>query len=185
MLEKLFTSKTRIKIMEFFFFIQEESYLREISNKIKVSPSAVKRELSNLEKAGIINKVGNKLSLNIKSNIVSELKNIFIKTDYLLFPIKEALDKKIKYALIFGSFARGEYSSESDIDLLVIGEIKSLDLHKKLKKVEKRIQREINPVIWSIDNLKKEKSSGFIKDIFKKKIIMLKGDENEVRRIIK
>ena len=47
------------------------------------------------------------------------------------------------------------------------------------------MNREVNPVVWTIDNLKKQKNSGFIKDIFKKECIMLKGDKNELQKIIR
>jgi predicted nucleotidyltransferase len=187
MLEKLFTSKNRIKILCFLLFQKQDTYLREISKELKISSSAVKRELDNLILIELIKKNKNKIELNKKSDILEDLKNIFIKTDYLSYPIKEVLNKikKIKFALIFGSFARNEYKEESDIDLLVVGNIKLSEGIKLLRPIEDKINKEINPVVWTIENLKKQKNSGFIKDIFKRGIIMLKGDENEIRRIIK
>lgn len=186
MLEKLFTSKNRIKIMEFLFFNKNETYLREISSKLKISPSAVKRELENLETIGLIKKEKKKITLNKKNSIAEDLKDIFIKTDSIVYPIKESLENiNADFILIFGSYARGDSSSESDIDLLVIGNIKSFDLHNKIKPIENKINREINPVVWTVENLRKEKNSGFVRDIFKKGIIMIKGEENELRKIIK
>jgi len=187
MLEKIFTSKNRIKIIEFLFFKKKETYIREISNELKIPVSAVKREIDNLLGIGIINKKGNKIKLNKKCNIIEDLKNIFIKTDSIVYPIKEIINKnkKIQYALIFGSFARGDYSQGSDIDLIVLGNISLGLVIKILKPIENKIKRDINPVVWTLENLKKEKNSSFVKDIFKKRIIMIKGDENEIRKIIK
>ncbi len=186
MLEKIFTSKNRIKIMEFLFFELEETYLREISKELKISPSAVKRELENLIAVGLIKKQKNKIRLNEKSNIINDLKNIFIKTDCIVYPLKQALkNKKIKFALIFGSFARGDYSSESDVDLMVVGDIKLSEAYDLLKPIENQIKRDINPVVWGLKDLKEKKKTGFVKDIFYKKIIMIKGDENELRKIVK
>lgn len=185
MLEKIFTSKNRVKIIGFLLFNKNETYLREISKSLNVPVSAVKREIDNLEMAGIVIKTKNKISVNQKSSILDDLKNIFIKTEYITYPLKNLLlNKKIKFALIFGSFARGEYKKESDVDLLIIGDLKLSEGYKLLKPLEEKIKREINPVIWTIENLKKEKNSGFIKDIFKKKIIMVKGEENELRKIV-
>ena len=48
MLEKLFTSKTRVKLIQFLLFEQEESNLRGISKKLKIPVSSVKREIDNL-----------------------------------------------------------------------------------------------------------------------------------------
>ena len=185
MLEKIFTSKNRIKIMEYLFFVKNETYIREIGKNLKISPSAVKREVDNLENIGIIKKSSNKIKLNSESNIIDDLKNIFVKTDYISYKIKEILDKtKAKFVFIFGSFAKGTYDSNSDIDLLIIGDFKLSEVYNLLKPVEEKTKREINPVVWTIENLKKEKNSGFVKDIFKKNIIMIKGDENELRKII-
>jgi predicted nucleotidyltransferase len=186
MLEKLFTSKNRVKIMGFIFFVKEETYLREISKKLKISVSAVKREIDNLILIGIIVKKGNKVILNQKSNILIDLKNIFIKTDFIFYPIKEALKKAdAEFIFIFGSYARGEFKEDSDIDLMVIGKISSFDLYEKIKPVEDKTRKVINPVVWTVENLKKQKNSGFVKDISKKGIIMIKGEENELRQIIK
>jgi len=187
MLEKLFTSKNRIKIIEYILFKNQETYLREISKELKISPSAVKKEIDNLLRLDLIKKQKNKLKLNNESNILNDLKNIFIKTDYLYYPIREAVNKikKIKFALIFGSFAKGTYSNESDIDLMIIGDIKRIEFYKMLKPLEDKIKREINPSSLTIKELEKEKKKGFIKDVFNKKIIMLKGDKNELQKIIR
>jgi predicted nucleotidyltransferase len=185
MIEKLFTSKTRIKIMEYLFFHKEESYLRKIAKELGISPSAVKKEIENLEIIGIIKKQGNKIMLNKSSNILEDLKSILIKTDSVGYPIKKALENaNVKFVLIFGSFARGEYNYESDVDLLVIGKVKQEEIFRLLRPVEEEIDREINPVVWSVEEFKKRRNSSFVKDILKKKIIMIMGTENELRRII-
>ena len=186
MLEKLFTSKARIRILEYLFFYNKETYLREISKELKLSPSAIKRELDNLLDLGLINKNKNKIILNESNSIVEDLKKIFLKTDSISHPIREALKKEdINFALIFGSFAQGKYNSESDIDLLIIGKAEQQEVFKLLKPVEKLIKREINPVVWTLQELKENKNKGFIKDIMKKNKIMIIGDENEFQRIVK
>mgnify|MGYP001594463135 FL=1 len=185
MLEKLFTSKNRIKILSFFLFENQESYIREISRELNVPVSAVKKEIDNLSSIGILNKDKRKISLNNKCNYLEDLKNIFIKTDSIIYPIKEALkSNKIKYAFLFGSFARGDYQEESDVDLMIIGDIKLSEVINFINPVDDNIKRNINPVVWTTETLINEKNSGFIKDIFKKGIIMIKGDKNELRKII-
>ncbi len=186
MLEKLFTSKNRVKILNFFLFEENETHLREIARKLKISPSAVKREIDNLKSINILETKKNKTTINKKCPFLQDLKNIFIKTDSIIYPLKETLkNKKIKFAFLFGSFARGEPSSESDVDLMIIGDIDSYNIYKKIRPVEDKIKRDIKPVVWTLNNFKKEKNSSFIKDILKKGILMIKGDENELRKIIK
>ena len=186
MIEKLFTSKNRIKLLTFFLIDKKEGSMREISRQINISVSAVKKEVDNLAYLGILNKSRNNFKENIKCPFIEDLRNILLKTDYFYIPLKESLNKeKIQFALIFGSFAGGGFSNESDIDLFVVGKIKLSEVYNLLKEAEKKTKREVNPIVWTIENLKKEKNGGFIRDIFKKKIIMLKGDENEIREIVK
>ena len=186
MLEKLFTSKTRIKILNHLFFEVDETYMREIASRLKISVSGVKREIDNLENVGVIKKKGTKILLNKNCNFLGDLKNIFVKTDGVIYPIQEALKNvKADFIFLFGSFARGDYQEESDVDLMVITEMKSFDLYKKIRPAEKIINKDINPVVWKLEEFVKNKDKGFVRDIFKKGIMMIKGDENELRKIIK
>lgn len=186
MLEKLFTSKNRVKIIRFFLFEKNKSYIREISKLLGIPVSAVKREVENLVFIGLVRKEKNEIILDKRCNFLEDIKNLFIKTDAIVYPIKEVLnDKNVEYALVFGSFAAGNYNSESDVDLMVVGKINLSDIYRFLKPAEKKIKRDINPVVWTEENLRKQKNSGFVKDILRKGFIMIKGNENELREIIK
>lgn len=186
MIEKLFTSKNRVRLLEFFLVERGCGRLREISKKTNIPVSAISRELKNLAQLGIIKKDREIYELDRNCNIFPELRNMFIKTDSIVYPLKEALaNKGVSFAFIFGSFAKGDYNVKSDVDLMVIGNIGLDAIVKKLSGVESRVRRSINPIVWTLENLKKEKKSGFVKDIFSKKIIMVEGDENELRKIVK
>ncbi|MEK6886876.1 MAG: nucleotidyltransferase domain-containing protein [Nanoarchaeota archaeon] len=186
MLEKLFTSKSRIKILEYLFFYNEETYLREMAKELKLSPSTTKRELDNLINFGLIRKQGNRITFNKSNPIFDDLKNIFLKTDSIGYNIINALkNEDIEFIVLFGSFAHGKYSPESDVDLLIVGNVKQQEVFKLLRPVEKLIKREIAPVVWTLEELKKGKNGGFVRDIMKKNKIMLKGDKNEFQRIIR
>ncbi len=183
MLEKLFTSRARIKILNYLFFDNSESSIREMSRKLSLSSSIVKNETDNLKKIGLIHN-GKKILLNKNCPFFNDLRNIFIKTDFLKYPILNCLKGvSVKYAFIFGSFAQGNYTPESDIDLMIIGEVKREEIYSLLKKTESHLGREINPVVWTLEELKKKKEIGFLRDILKKKIIMIIGDENEFRKV--
>lgn len=185
MLEKLFTSKNRIKILGYFFFEKNPSYIRQISNELGISPSAVKGEIENLVEIGLLKNIENEITLNEECNFLSEIKSIFLKTDFLVIPIKNCLKgEDIKFALVFGSFAKGNFSEESDVDLLVVGDVTESKLFKILKKVEEKIRREINPVVWNEKDFVKKKNERLGKEIFANKFILIKGDENEFQRFI-
>ena len=102
------------------------------------------------------------------------------------YPIKEVLkDKNVQFVLIFGSFAKGKYDTESDVDLLVVGGIKQQKVFSLLRPIEELISREINPVVWTLKDLKENRKKSFVRDIVSKDKIMIIGDENEFRRIVK
>jgi len=186
MIEKLFTSKIRVILLTYFLFEVGKGHLREISRKLKMPVSGVKREVDNLISLGILVKEGTNIIFNEECNIGEELKSILVKTDALIYPISKIFQKdEIDFALVFGSFARGDYKAGSDVDLMIIGNVHSSVIYKKIKSVESIVQREINPVILSLSDLKKQKDSGLMKDIQKKGFIMIKGDEDEFKKFIK
>ena len=86
------------------------------------------------------------------------------------------------YAFVFGSFARGNYSEKSDVDVFVIGDA-SEELEAAFASIQKKTGREINWIHWKAGEARKKKDGSFFKNAFKKRI-WLKGDENEFKRII-
>lgn len=190
MLEQLFTSKTRIRILSLLMFNQDKEYhLREIARLINVSPKHVGKELEKLMKINLVTRYekGNMSIYSIKKNniILNELKQIFIKTDYLGEIIRKELKGNIKYAFIYGSFAKGEETENSDIDLFVIGDIREDDLIKIIQTLEKRMGREINYVLWNENTFKQRaKSHHLLKTIKMSKIVMLAGNEHEFKKSI-
>ncbi len=191
MLEKLFTSKTRMRILELLIFNPDrEFHLREISREVKITPIYVKKELQKLKELNLVlkSKKGNLsiFQINRNSLIFAELKSIFIKTEYFGDLIKKSLKKlKIDFAFIFGSFAKGIESRESDIDLFVIGDVKEDELTDIIQKIEKQTGREINYILWKKSLfMKRAKKHHLLNEIGKNSVIMLVGDENELRKII-
>jgi predicted nucleotidyltransferase len=183
MIEKLFTSKIRIKLLEYFFFYKNNGGIREISLITNLPVSAVSRELKNLVSLGILSKNKNNFILN-NFNYLEDLKNILLKTDSFAFLFKNKF-KPTDFCFIFGSFANNHYNHESDIDLFVIGDLSLNEVMNIIKPIENKLRRTINPVVWTKSEFQKNKSKSFIKDILSKKIIMIEGDENEFRKFAK
>lgn len=185
MLEKLFTSKTRKEILELLLLSKQAYNMREMERKLKIPVSAIKREINNLEWLSIVTKTDSKYKANDKCPFLLSLTDIFIKTDAFKFELEKALSKAdIEFAFVFGSFANSTYTAESDIDLFIVGKSSLAGIIGVLKPVEKRIGREINPVVWSFENLKKNRETGFLKDVMKKNKLFIIGDEDGLRKII-
>ena len=194
MLEKLFTSKARVKILELLIFDPlSEFHLRDISRRVNVSAPYVRKEMDQLKKINLVKEVvkGNlKLyRINKDSPIIEDIKRIFIKTDSLGNLLFEELSEisKINYALIYGSFARGEETENSDIDLLIVGSLDEEKLVPRIGEIEKRIAREVNYILWTPEEFKKKvkERQNLVFDIIDKPFIMLIGDRNEFRRATK
>jgi predicted nucleotidyltransferase len=192
MLESLFTSKSRVKILKLLIFSQEDIHLREIARRTDVTPPYVKKEIEKLKKLNLVTETrrGNQkiFKINKSSPLYEDLKRMFLKTEVLGDVIKESLkNEDIKYALIFGSFAKGEENEKSDIDLLVIGSLKEESILKIVRDSESKTGREINYILWNEKEFEKRAKEGhhLLKDIIIKPVIMLIGDFDEFRRAVK
>ena len=193
MLEKLFTSKTRVHILEEFLLNPGNEYhIREMARIVEATPIYVQKELKNLESLGLLGnrKKGNMMlyKLHTKSPIAEDLKRIFLKTESIGQAIMKELDtKEIKFAFIFGSFAKGIETQTSDVDLLMVGDVSDNDVLRSISKTERRIGREINYILWTEEEFleKAEKKIPLIKEILKTPVIMIVGNEDELKRSIK
>lgn len=193
-LDKLFGSKTRVALLTKLMLNPDRQFhIRELSKTLNIPYGMVYREIKNLASLEIINenRVGKitLISPNKSLPYFDDLKNLIIKTTGIAEPIREALSKikGIKYALIFGSFAKGEESEASDIDVLIIGNVNEEKILKELNKAEEKTGREINHILWNEKEfLKKARSRHhLLTDIAGNPVIMLVGEEDEFRRAIK
>lgn len=183
MIEKLFTSKSRVKVLGYLFFGNNKGSIRGISRGLGVAPSVVKREVDNLEEIGLVRKVDGGIILNEECNFLGDLKNILIKTDYVVEPIKVSLEKlKLDFVVLYGSYVKGNFKKESDLDLLVVGDEKPEKVYSEVEKLEEKLGKDINVNVWTLRDLKKKKN-GFLRDLNKNKI-MIRGNKNEFEKII-
>ncbi len=185
MLVKLFTSKTRVKLLTLFLLNPEtEMYVREIARRTDENTNAVRRELKNLEEIGLLTSArkGNLkyYTINKSMYIYAELMNIILKTEAVRKILTENLTKigDIKTAFIYGSFATGSAGGKSDIDLFIIGHVHEDELIRCIEKLETQLSREINYVLFTPDELneRKRKKDPFVQNVLKEKKVMLIGE---------
>jgi len=151
------------------------------------------KEEKNLTSLGIVNedKRGRVtlVSVNKKLPYFSELKGLIAKTAGLAELTRSALSelKGVKYALVYGSFARGEESESSDVDILIVGNVDEEQILKAISRIEERAGREINYILWSEHDFKKRAKGrhNLLADIAREPVIMLIGEESEFRRTAK
>jgi uncharacterized protein len=194
LLERIISSRARIELLKKFLMHSDgRFYMRELGEITGLPHGSVQRELGNLEKAGVIlrERGGRQVYYRINNlcPIVHELRSIIIKTVGVADVLRNALRPlagSIKAAFIFGSFAAGNVKPESDVDLLIIGEISLRQIVSALGDSQKLIGRDINPVVFHLDEFKsriKEKDH-FLCSIIETQKIFLAGDDNGLSGLI-
>ena len=191
MLNLITKSKIRQKIILLFIYNPDkEYYINEIARLIGTSAGNVQRELKKLSESGFLtkNSKGNAVYFKIdRSNrLLPDIKSIVDKTIGLSHILEEELRKTwgINFAFLFGSYVKGDFGRDSDIDLYVIGEINDKELYRKIRKAEEKINREINYHLATQEEFKKNlRKSFFYKEIVVKYVLII-GNENEFRKFI-
>ncbi len=175
----------------FFKDTEKEYYFREISKILNKEPSYYQKYLDRLVEDRILldNRRGNMrfFRLNKEHPLYEEIKSIVSKTVGLENELKEMVDKLcgVECAFIFGSIAKGKENSNSDVDLMLIGDVDQNIFTPLLSSVESKISREINYHIYSREEIIKKikERDSFISNIFLSPIIKLKGDPYEFEGI--
>jgi len=164
-------------------------YVREIVRELKAGQGSVQRELKLLEKTGVISRTekGNQVyyGANSACPIYDELCSLVVKTSALAEVLKTALKEfegEISMALIYGSMAKGTANAESDVDLLVVTNMDSVKLHRKLMVAEEKIGRPLNYTSMSSQEFreKRKEKGGFLDRILKGATIPIIGETDEI-----
>lgn len=177
-----FKSEITVKVLRYFFINpSKKNYINELARILEADPGNLSRKLQELEKEGILN-----------SEFSGEQRNYFINKKYpLLKEVKKAFElryglgdliaeslkkvKGIKEAYIFGSYSKGDFEAESDIDLLIIGNHAVTEATKELLPVQEKIKREINVIDLTEKEFirRKKDKDEFIINIFSDKVIKI------------
>lgn len=191
LLQTLFRSKTLVHVLGFLLLNQTgEFYLNELARRAGLAPSTVLRELNRVESLGIIAKTKKGTAVFYRINrdciIHEELRRIFLKFELADKIIaRELVQYDIRYALIYGSFAKGTETESSDIDLLVIGQVSKDRFYQSVSSIESRIGREINAIVWDDQQFSSQKErSSLLAHIKLNEIIMVRGDEDGFKQAI-
>lgn len=138
MLKRLFTSNTRVKLLEVFLLNpNEEYYIRELTRKLDEQINSVRRELDNLKKTGLL-----------KSRLKNRKKFYFINEDFVVLDELKSLFGKVlakekKIAADIESFGdirvlvlTGIFTNQTDtaVDMLIVGEVDKVKLTGYLNK---------------------------------------------------
>lgn len=196
MIDSLFGSKTRVKLLHLFLNNPEKSfYVREITRMIDEQINSVRRELANMVSVGIVQQdaIDNKLYYSVNEDYP------YIKPLAAIFSDKNTEDgmgtassvswkdslgrmRGLRLAIISGKLVVG---SSSAVDLLLVGDdMSAVTIKNLVKKIEKDRKIEINYAVISYDDFYYRMSvkDRFIMDIIRNKHSVLIDAENIMRK---
>lgn len=166
MIEHLFGSKTRVKLLHLFYSNPNRSfYVREITRKIDEQINSVRRELSNLLKVGIIRSdmSGNRLyyEVNQEYTFYEPLRQIFsslseAKETAAVSTGDSLADKmqdlgSVDFALLTGSFVRNR---DIPVDILIVGDVNRNKLDKLMAELEEEEGRQLHYTVMDTSEYK-------------------------------
>jgi DNA-binding transcriptional ArsR family regulator len=131
-------------------------YLNELARHLGVTPSSLQRELAGLVEAGILRQErdGNRVRYqpDAACSFLVDLQGLFAKTIGIADVLRETISpvmSGVEVAFIYGSVASRTERPGSDVDLLMIGDIRLADVAERLRDAEGSLGRAVNPILYS------------------------------------
>ena len=176
-------------------YLQPEQwwYLSELAEKIGATPSSLQRELKSLSQNGLLRtkREGNRLYFQAETDspVFKPLQELIGQTLGIVPALEETLAqfaKKIDFGFIYGSVAKGEEHSLSDVDVLIIGEIGLAEIAKPLRNLERKFGREINANHYKKNEFigKLKEKNHFLSKIIEEQKLFLKGNSDEFEKFV-
>lgn len=165
-------------------------HVRELARLTGTSAGSLHRELARLAEAGLLTRSerGNQVlyQANRACPVFAELAGLFRKTGGLADVLRAALLEladRIRFALVFGSVARGTETSLSDVDVLVVGEADFAEVVMALHPCQEVLGREVNPVVYSEAEWRArvDRDDPFVRDILQNPVMLLLGVMDDAR----
>lgn len=199
MVEQLFGSKTRVKLLHLFYENPNRSfYVREITRKIDEQINSVRRELANLLNVGIItsDSSNNKVyyEVNQKYLYYSALREIFggrkprkasskaarsragdepeVET-VIAEPVIEEPDELKQLGNVEIACLLGQFTRDesSGVDVLIVGNVNSNALQKYITSLEQQESKELRYTVFSLEEFRYRLQ---IKDRFTANVLLAK-----------
>lgn len=190
MLEDIIISRVRVKILTLFLSHPNTIFhVRDIVRKVSEEINAVRRELAHMEGAGMVSKEhrANRLFYMFRKDypLYNELLDLIGKTSGLGADILKNKAKlgKVKFIMISGRYLRGiQKKSQTEVDVLVVGNVVLPELSQLIKAEEARREREINYTVMTEEEFtfRKSRRDPFVLGVIGGSRIMVVGDEEEL-----
>jgi uncharacterized protein len=167
-------------------------YVRQLVRAVGAGHGALQRELKHLTEMGLFLRrtQGNQVryQANSESPIFSEIKGLITKTvgihDVILSALA-SLGPEIQIAFVYGSVARQNERANSDVDLMVLGNVSFSEVVSALGPAQRALFREINPTVFPPSEFRSKLATGnhFLRSVMKEKRLFVLGTENELAKL--
>ena len=194
--------KIELKIVDFLARnIDEKFTINKIAKSVKEYYSFVHRTINKLAIDGVVMKTkagkaylcslnleNEKTLMLIQLSEIERRKEFYEKNKGLKLILEDFVKsveqfKNIISIALFGSYAKGTATGESDIDILLISKEK-IEIEKITREIYAKYGKEISPVIITQSDFEKQKNKAIIKEIIKNHYILY-GIENFVNLVFK
>ncbi|MCU7806316.1 MAG: transcriptional regulator [Candidatus Thiodiazotropha sp. (ex Semelilucina semeliformis)] len=193
-LSELLFSEYRRKVLGLLLLHPDQAYhVREIARLTGTVAGTLHKELSKLADAEILLKrsSGNQVlyQANRDGLVYQELASITRKTFGVTDVLREALQTvidQLDFAFVYGSVAKEEDRSSSDIDLMVVtDQLAYADLMNNLLDAESQLGRTINPSVYDLLQIKQrlKQKNAFLTRVMEQPKIWIKGTEDDVKTL--
>lgn len=188
-MEELFISRVRVKLLKLFLTTSDPLlHVREIVRRTDEEINAVRRELSRMEKAGIVASEwrANRRLYHFRRDYVfyQQLLGFVVKSTGLGGAIIKNRGRlgRIKYAMVATRYFKNQPSSQDDVDLLVVGQVVLPELQALVADEQTRRDNEINYSFMDEAefNFRVKRRDPFILRVVTQPKVMLLGDEEEL-----
>lgn len=189
MIENLFISKVRIKMLDHFLSNPtEEFHVRGLVRLLDEEINAVRRELQNLERSKLLlsQRRGNKLFYRVDGNsiIIRELRSLIYKDrpDIQKLALGLHTVEGINAAFLTENYISNLHEAEYDIDLFVVGKVNMEKFTTEMRRLEKELDRELRVTLFTPEDLEfqHKRRDAFLINVLRKDRIMLIGGEKDL-----
>jgi predicted nucleotidyltransferase len=168
-------------------------YLREVVERTGLGVGHVQRELARLVQGTVIRRWKKGRHVYFQANpdcpVYGELQGLVMKTVGVVGVLRQTLQPvvgEVHTAFLYGSMARGEAREASDVDLMIIGEVKFAEVTRLVRPVEAELGREINPTVFPVGEFcdKVAEENHFVGTVLKAPKVFVVGSEDELAELL-
>ena len=167
----LFVNAPQVKLIDFLYVEAkrgEQFATREIARRAAVAYGSVDRAMKTLVARGLVVRLETQDGPRFRAPFEdARLRHLFLllrQGSAIVSALQRSLRglKSVRYACVFGSFARGEDGAQSDIDVLILRDQQGeqIEIYSALQRVADRFGREVNPHLLDTNEFLRDIEAG-------------------------